>query len=77
LPSKAENITPIFIEGIAIDFRDEACGTSMVVGSLTQPALSYFQLEGMSLDLNTSTPPQGNSTGQGIMLKIDDVPGRA
>ncbi len=69
----AEEVAPSVIEGVAIDFCDQASGNAIIVGNLIQPAISCFQCERDRLHLDTLMPSQGNGTGQRIMLEIDDI----
>src|SRR5947209_8118254 len=55
--SLGEDLTPILIKGIAVNFRDQACGHPIAVRKLIQPALSYFQFERDCLNLNALMPP--------------------
>jgi len=52
-----EHVTPIRIEGVTIDVRDQACGHTGTCGNLIQPPLSCFQCERDRLHLDTLVPP--------------------
>jgi hypothetical protein len=72
-----ENVTPIVIEGVAIDGGDQACGNTGTGGNLMQPSISRFQCERDRLHFDALVPPQGNGTGQRIVLEVDDIPGQS
>src|SRR5215469_9011240 len=69
-----EHITPVCIESVAIDVRDQSCGNTGTYGNLIQPAISRFQCERDRLHLDALLPPQGNGTCQRIVLEVDDIP---
>ena len=42
----AEDLTPIIIKGVTVNFCDNACGNASAVGNLVKPTRASFQSEG-------------------------------